>query len=261
MAFLDVETTGLSALYDDRVCEIAVLRCEGNKTTEWQSLVNPLRAISPGAAAINGITDKMVKDAPTFAEITDKLLEMIDGAVPVCHNAAFDLSFLSAEMENCGRIFPNLPAVDTLRIARQHFDFPSNSLGNIAAYLNIEVKEKHRAMADVHTTHKVFTYFWKELQKQGITQLDQLFTSHIWFPRRGKTVLALPPIIEEAIRFSKNVRLSYLSRTGEATERIVKPIKIVSEAEYPCLEAFCQLRNEKRTFRLDRIVKIAVLSS
>ncbi|MHB9155109.1 MAG: exonuclease domain-containing protein [Endomicrobiales bacterium] len=263
MAFIDVETTGLSTAYHDRICEIAVLRCQGQrKVTHWQSLVNPCRPISPAASAVNSITNKMVARSPLFKQVSAKFLELIEGAVLVCHNAPFDLSFLSAELEDCGLTLPNLPVIDTLKIARQHFDFPSNSLGNIAAYLEIDVKEKHRAMADVYTTHKIFSYFWSELNAQGIEQIDQLLTSHIWFPRSGRReVLNLPPLLEEAIRSGRNVYLSYLSRNGEETKRVVRPIKIINRFDYLCLEGFCQLRNERRTFRLDRIIKMKILSS
>lgn len=184
LAFLDVETTGLSTAHNDRICEIAILRCQGQqKITHWETLINPLRPISPGASAVNGITNEMVERSPLFKNVAPKVLELIDGAVLVCHNAPFDLSFLAAELEACGRTLPNLPVIDTLRIARQHFDFPSNSLGNIAAYLEIDVTEQHRAMADVYTTHKVFNHFWNELTNRGAVQFDQILSSHIWFPK------------------------------------------------------------------------------
>ncbi len=264
LAIVDVETTGLSTAYNDRVCEIAILRCQGpKKLASWESLVNPTRPISPGASAVNGITNRMVAGSPLFEDVADKILELVEGAVLVCHNVPFDLSFLSAEFENCGRTFPNLSAIDTLKIARQYFDFPSNSLGNIAAYLEIDVKEAHRAMADVVTTHKILNYFLNELGKRGLEQFDQLYTSHIWFPRSSlhkEKNVSLPPLLDEAIRSKRNVHLSYLSKTGEETRRVVLPLKIITRNDYLYLEAFCQLRNEKRTFRLDRVVKMKLLT-
>ena len=51
LAIVDVETTGLSAAYNDRICEIAILRCHGAKIiAQWESLINPARPISPGAS-------------------------------------------------------------------------------------------------------------------------------------------------------------------------------------------------------------------
>ncbi len=58
LAFLDVETTGLSAWFGDRICEIAILRCRGEEILDsFDTLVNPARPISPGAARVNGLTD------------------------------------------------------------------------------------------------------------------------------------------------------------------------------------------------------------
>lgn len=264
LSFVDVETTGLSTAYKDRVCEIAILKCQGTKVLDkWESLINPCRPISPGASAVNGITNKMVARAPHFKVFADRILEIVTDTVLVCHNVPFDLSFLSAEFENCGRTFPNLNAIDTLKIARQYFDFPSNALGNIAAYLEIDVEGRHRAMVDVVTTHKIFTYFYAELCKRGLESFDQLYTPHFWFPRSGlheKKEVALPPLLEEALRSKTSIQISYFSGNGEETRRVVMPLKIINRHDYMYLEAFCQLRNEKRTFRLDRITKMKLLS-
>src|SRR5574342_52338 len=93
LAYLDVETTGLSAWFGDRICEIAVLRCEGSRVvTSFDSLVNPDRPISPGAARVNGLRDSDLLGAPHFAEIAERVLTLIQDAVIVCHNVPFDLS-------------------------------------------------------------------------------------------------------------------------------------------------------------------------
>jgi len=58
LAFLDVETTGLSSWFGDRLCEIAILRCRGQEILDSiDTLVNPARPVSPGAARVNGLTD------------------------------------------------------------------------------------------------------------------------------------------------------------------------------------------------------------
>jgi DNA polymerase-3 subunit epsilon len=184
-SFLDVETTGLSPLENDRVCEIAVLRLnEDGSIQKWQSLVNPERPISPGASAVSGITDAMVANAPRFSEVASTVLRMIEGTILVCHNASFDVSFLYAELKHCGMRLPELPVIDTLRLARCYFDFPSNRLGNIADYLGITATERHRALADVDTTQKIFAYFLKELTARGIA-IPQLVSDRFFFPGRN----------------------------------------------------------------------------
>ena len=70
LAFLDVETTGLSPWFGDRICEIAILCCKGEEIlAAFDTLVNPARPISPGAARVNGLTEADLADAPSFAEI------------------------------------------------------------------------------------------------------------------------------------------------------------------------------------------------
>jgi len=253
-----VETTGLSPVYDDRVCEIAVVRVAPDGSHGlWQTLVNPGRPISPGASAVNGITGEMVEDAPAFERVTDELLAQISGAAVVCHNAPFDIGFISMEFARQQRQLPAFPVIDTLKIARQHFHFPSNSLGNIAAYLGIEVTEKHRALADAYTTWKVFEYMFSGLQSRGIGSMDELVRFSEPAPGRAvATKKALPPILEEAIRLKRQVRMRYASRLGNQTRRVIQPLEIISSFDYLYLVAFCQIRKETRMFRLDRIIDL-----
>ena len=98
-AIVDTETTGTSPLYG-RVIEIAVLRVEQGKVVRrFHSLVNPERAVQPAVEAITGITDAELEQAPLFSEIARPLLEVLDGAVFVAHNAKFDYAFLRCEFQ------------------------------------------------------------------------------------------------------------------------------------------------------------------
>jgi DNA polymerase III epsilon subunit-like protein len=204
----------------------------------------------------------MVADAPLFPDVAAKVLEMIDGAVLICHNASFDISFLTCELNRAGIDLPDLRVIDTLRLARQHFSFPSNSLGNIADYLDIQVREQHRAMGDVRTTHQVFLHFHEELVRQGLTDIEALISSYKVLPARteNKSIAGLPPQLEEAMRSGRDINLWYVSRDGYETQRIVKPLRIVSSFDYLYLEAFCEIRHERRTFRLDRVVKMELVA-
>src|SRR5689334_18316458 len=96
--FLDTETTGLSPEFGDRICEIALLKTKNGEILDsYQSLVNPGRLISPGASAVNGITDEMVQGKPYFKDIIEDFLKVVTDSVLVIHNAPFDLSFLSTQ--------------------------------------------------------------------------------------------------------------------------------------------------------------------
>ena len=154
----DVETTGLSVAACHRICEIAFLRfLRGSVIDSLVSLVNPLRPIDPGAGAVNGISNKMVADAPTFADLLPRILMFLDDDPLVFHNAPFDLSFLRAETRLAGGAWPKNPVVDTLKMARRTGRFHSNSLSHICLELGIG-SSFHRAETDAWATGKLLLH-------------------------------------------------------------------------------------------------------
>ena len=77
-AFLDLETTGLSPWFGDRICEVGIVCTEGKRIKQQvQMLVNPERPLSLGAASTNGLTDEELSTAPTFAEVADNVAEWL----------------------------------------------------------------------------------------------------------------------------------------------------------------------------------------
>ena len=282
VTFLDVETTGLDPDFGDRICEIALLRCtpELKIHNSFQSFVNPERDISPAAHQINGITYNMVKNAPLFKHLVGDVLLLLDDSVLVCHNAPFDLSFLRVELSRIKIPMIKNSVIDTLKIARKYFNFPSNGLLNIARYLGIAVKEKHRALADVLTTRKVLLSFCKTLSKNGHSSNDPSRHSTVFCfvekspmaslchdyeksettdtPFAQKSYPVLPPLIDEVISSSRMVRIKYLSRMGVVTKRVVEPTEVLRYRGHLYLVAFCHMRQETRIFRIDRILKMDI---
>jgi DNA polymerase-3 subunit epsilon len=154
--FVDVETTGLDPATGDRVCEIALLRVQGDREiARFESLVHPQRPMHPGALAVHGITDAMLVGAPIFATLLPQIHALLQDAVLVAHNARFDMSFLRHEWQLAGHTFPFLAVADTLALAQARYRFPHNSLGAIASELGVTPTALHRAMADVCTTWQV----------------------------------------------------------------------------------------------------------
>lgn len=174
-ACLDTETTGLSPESGGKICEIAVSVSQGRRVVdEFSTLLNPGLPMSPEVIAIHGITNEMVKDAPSFADVLPRLLGLLDNCVIVAHNADFDVSFLRAEFAACGMRFPPYPVVDTLKLARKSGKFERNRLGLIAEELGISCQGWHRAMADTKMAEQIFYYFLTILSKEGVTTLEQL---------------------------------------------------------------------------------------
>lgn len=90
----DTETTGLNP-EKDRIIQLSALRYVDGKPSElWNTYINPQRKISPGASAVNGITDDMVADCPVFSQYAQSFQEFVGKDPLVGYNVDFDLSFL-----------------------------------------------------------------------------------------------------------------------------------------------------------------------
>ena len=263
-SFLDVETTGLDPVSGDKICEIAVIKTiEGQIEDEFVSLINPGRIIPERAVSIHGINQAMVYGAPLFREIANDLLDFLHGSVIVAHNAGFDLGFLKTELRNLNLSLPDFDVIDTLGIARRYYTFPSNSLGDIAKYIGLPLDKQHRALADVMTTRDIFEFFLKDLEARGI-RLKRLKDI---LKLQGKSVelvdsneLVLPSEIEQALREKSRLEIKYLSAYKEETStRIIEPYDISLSKTNTYLHAYCHLRKERCTFRLDRILDIKAL--
>jgi len=276
-AVVDVETTGLSARTGDRICEIAVVVSRGGQVIDrMQTLVNPGRPISRGALLVNGITDSMVRESPSFRSVAPALLEILDGAVLVAHNASFDMSFLSAELRSAGYNPPTNPVIDTLALSRRCYSFKSNRLGDVAHSLGIRTHGLHRAMADAVITWEVLKSFMKDMRSYGVNTVGDIIKLQgaltplsgwysapplmEWDPRRQSKcpIEGLPPAIEEAVRAQSTMRIWYKGSDGKQSERVVEPRKITLREQATYLVAYCHLKHEERTFRLDRIMELSI---
>lgn len=256
-AFLDLETTGLSPWFGDRICEIGVVLTEGKRIKgTFQTLVDPERPLSPGAASTNGLTDAELSGQPLFAAVADQLETCLRDAVVVCHNAQFDLQFLDSEYRRLGREVqvPNL--IDTLLLARQYFELPSYSLISVAESFQIQRGEAHRAQADALITRGIF-FGMMDTMKVLHTALDEhigLYNSPAW-PSDG---IQLPTELGEAIYSGRRIFIDYMDGDGERTERWITPRQVLGLSDYIYLQAYCHLRNAERSFRLDRIVELKI---
>lgn len=98
LAFIDLETTGTN-LGVDRIVEIAIVKIlpDGTKSVK-RKLINPEMPISKGSSDIHGITDEMVKDAPTFKQVANELKQVLDGCDIAGYNSnRFDIPLLVEE--------------------------------------------------------------------------------------------------------------------------------------------------------------------
>jgi DNA polymerase III subunit epsilon len=155
-AIVDIETTGGYASANG-IIEIAIKIFDGKEVVEeFESMVNPCQPIPRYIQAFTGISNEMVKDAPVFEDIAEKVFTILQGNIFVAHNVNFDYSFVKNHLDFYGYSF-TAKKLCTVRLARQVFPgFPSYSLGNLCHSLEIELKDRHRAGGDAQATVILF---------------------------------------------------------------------------------------------------------
>jgi DNA polymerase III epsilon subunit-like protein len=150
-AVIDIETTGLSPARGDRIVEIAIARVDasGRIEDEYATLLNPGRDVGP--VFVHGISNSEVLDAPRFEDIAGELLDRMDGAIVVAHNAVFEERFLAAEFAEAGVAFPLNPALCSLWLARATMRTPNHKLTTLARAAGLPTTGPHAALTDVRT--------------------------------------------------------------------------------------------------------------
>jgi DNA polymerase III subunit epsilon len=257
-AFLDIETTGLSPWFGDRICQIAIVLTEGKRIKSTVDLlINPERELSPAAAHVNELDEAKLSGSPRFEEITGQLEALLKDAIIVCHNAKFDIQFLDNEYRKLGRSveYPNL--IDTLVLAREYFELPSYDLQQLAVDFHVSNHlEGSRAQADAMTAKNVFFAMMDTLRANGKVLDDYIgiYNSPAW-PEEG---VYLPTELSEAINSGKRLFIKYMNKDGDISQRWISPKQVIGLADYIYLQAYCHSREAERTFRLDRIIEVAV---
>lgn len=169
--FYDTETTGTRP-DKDRIVEIAAFDPTLNRTFEM--LVNPGISIPKEASSVHGISDEMVKDAPSFAEIGKEFISFCEGdVVLVAHNNdAFDQLFLQHEFSRHSLSMPSWAYFDTLKWARRYrTDLPRHALQFLREAYGIEANNAHRALDDVIVLHQVYSFMTDDLTIEQAMQL------------------------------------------------------------------------------------------
>ncbi|ABB75297.1 exonuclease domain-containing protein [Nitrosospira multiformis] len=146
---LDLETTGGTPLHD-RIIEIALIRFEeGMESERWETLVNPGISIPPFITHLTGISNGMVKDAPSFGDIAHRLYGFLDGAVLAAHNVRFDYGFLKNEYRRMGALLQHR-VLCTARLSRKLYpQHKGHGLDAIMQRHGLKTEMRHRAMGDV----------------------------------------------------------------------------------------------------------------
>lgn len=173
----DIETTGLSA-NRDKITEIGAVKVENGQITDtFSTFANPGMPIPAKITELTGITDAMVKDAPSQSEAVSAFLEFTGDNVLVAHNAPFDTSFIRKACENMNREY-NYTSIDTVAISRAILtDIKNCKLDTVAKYLRLGDFNHHRATDDAEMLARIFINLCTRLKDDyNITKTNEINT-------------------------------------------------------------------------------------
>lgn len=170
----DIETTGWISSRD-LITEIgAVVLRNGEVAEQFSTFANPGRPLSREIVDLTGITDEMLKDAPSQEEALNAFLDFVGERPLAAHNAEFDMGFLAEGCSRMGRPFHNT-SIDTLILAQNLLpELGKYKLDIVAAHLNLPAFNHHRAYDDAATVGYMLGPFFKMLEDRGIHTLQAI---------------------------------------------------------------------------------------
>jgi DNA polymerase III subunit alpha, Gram-positive type len=171
----DVETTGLSAVYNTIIELAAVKVKDGEIIDRFTSFANPHHPLSITTIELTGITDDMLKDAPDVEEVLRQFYDWMGDSILVAHNASFDIGFLNVGFTKLGLGKVTNPVIDTLELARFLYpELKNHRLNTLCKKFDIELTQHHRAIYDAEATGYLLMRLLKDAQERGILYHDEL---------------------------------------------------------------------------------------
>lgn len=159
----DTETTGLDPNQGHRIIEVGAIEIFNRRKTgrTFHRYFKPDREVEAGALAVHGITNEFLSTQARFGELADELMEFLHGAELVIHNAAFDVTFLDAELKRLkrkGSVRDVCAVYDTLSLARKLHPGQRNSLDALCKRYDVDNsnREYHGALLDAQLLLDVY---------------------------------------------------------------------------------------------------------
>lgn len=178
LSFIDIETTGGWAT-TDKIIEVGIIRVENGRVKKrLNKLIDPDRPLPPFITQLTGISDKDLVSAPSFYDVSEEILELLEDSIFVAHNVGFDYSFIKHEFENIGHNFSS-SRLCTVKLSR-HF-YPEHKRHNLDSVIqrhNLKVKNRHRAMDDAKAIFEFYKILEKEFSTEEISKLIKKPLSH-----------------------------------------------------------------------------------
>lgn len=176
----DVETTGLSAIYD-KVIELSAVKMEHqNVVDQFEEFIDPGFPLSEQTTNLTSITDDMVAGSKSEEEVFKLFREFCGDAIIVGHNVTFDVGFMNTGYQRHGMAEISNPIIDTLTLAR--FLYPtlkSYRLNTLAKRFHVSLEHHHRAVYDAESTGHLNYLFLKDAEDRYDIQYHDQLNDHM----------------------------------------------------------------------------------
>ncbi|HYD80808.1 MAG TPA: exonuclease domain-containing protein [Paucimonas sp.] len=202
LLFVDLETTGANPVAD-RITEIGIVEVDGGRVSAWSTLVNPEMSIPPYIQNLTGISNDMVRDAPTFEALSADLFERLQGGLFIAHNARFDYGFLRNAFKQLGLTL-RCDVLCTVKLSRKLFpEEPKHNLDALVARHRLNANGRHRALADA----ELIRQFWEKMERETAPAIfDEALQAQL---QRPSLPLHLSPAVLDDIPDTPGVYLFY----------------------------------------------------
>ncbi len=249
----DTETSGRYPV-ESEICEIAAVKwTKDGEQAVFQSLVKPTRPMSDEVIRIHHITNEMVANAPSIAEVLPKFIEFIRGSVLLAHHAQFDLGFVAAALEGCGLALPDEPTVCTSLLAQATVsETPNHRLQTLVPFFGVDPGQAHRALDDARACLHVALKIFDRLQSHAAEMLTvdmiaakmlrrtKLDLGLLYFGRFSLNELRLNTHLARYIDAAKkheDVELTYAGGSRPGQPRTITPIGVIRQLDGDALVA------------------------
>ena len=174
----DVETTGLSAVYNKLIQVAASKMHKGNVIEQFDEFIDPGHPLSEFTTQLTGITDDMVRGSKPLEQVLKEFQAFCEGSILVAHNATFDVGFMNMNYQRHQLPEITQPVIDTLEFARNLYpEFKRHGLGPLTKRFQVSLESHHLANFDAEATGRLLFIFLNDAkEKFGIELLSDLNT-------------------------------------------------------------------------------------
>lgn len=256
----DTETSGAWPVGCDIVEFGAVKWRDGQEVDRLQLLIKPREPMSDFIIGIHGITNEMVKDAPTIEEVIPRIAEFLKDSVLMAHHAPFDMGFVAAAYESAKLRLPENPVLCTSLLSRKLIAGTENhKLQTLVKHLGVDGGSAHRALDDARSCLHVGLHCLRSLGEDApLTAALSCQEKKLRWPDYSVHQSADPVIraVVEASLTKGKVEFLYDKATAP---RQAKPLGIVRSPDGDFMQALCLRDQTAKRFYLGKMKDAVVI--